>query len=404
MTDSTTRSRAPCSPVGSRCEGGNLEVEGDWKVKKYGLLFWEMFKIALCVVGGGFAILAVADEVFSRKLKWTKEGEIVGHLPIIQMVPGIIAGNTAVYVGRKVAGVPGALCALVGVFLPSVIVFSLVAAGMDFIPLGNRFLDAAFLGLRAALTGIIAAMVVRGWTKSVCGGYGYAMTALATFALAALGVNPALVVATAIACGVVVKFAEPRAGGKAYRSAFWTIPLIFLKYGLIAFGGGYVLVPVYIGDFVGTPLLDPPLTAERFADVMALTQMTPGPIAVNCATYFGYRMAGVPGAFLATLCLLVPGSALLYIALGSLEKFKSSRLVQGILFGVRPVTIALMLNALWAFAGISVWTTEGGLAWHPTATALALFALGAMLFRKLGVVKLIFLCAAVPVAVELCIW
>ena len=132
-------------------------------MKKYGLLFWEMFKIALCVVGGGFAILAVADEVFSRKLKWTKEGEIVGHLPIFQMVPGIIAGNTAVYVGRKVAGVPGALCALVGVFLPSVIVFSLVAAGMDFIPLGNRFLDAAFLGLRAALTGIIAAMVLRFW-------------------------------------------------------------------------------------------------------------------------------------------------------------------------------------------------------------------------------------------------
>ena len=367
-------------------------------------LFWEMFKIALCVVGGGFAILAVADEVFSRKLKWTAEGEIVDHLPVFQMVPGIIAGNTAVYVGRKVAGVPGALCALAGVFLPSVVIFSLVAAGMDFIPLGNRFLDAAFLGLRAALTGIIAAMVVRSWTKSVSGFYGYATMALATFALAALHANPALVVATAVVCGVVVKFAEPRAGGKTCRSAFWTIPLVFLKYGLIAFGGGYVLVPVYIGDFVGTPLLDPPLTAERFADVMALTQMTPGPIAVNCATYFGYRMAGVAGAVLATLCLLAPGAALLYVALGSLEKFKSSRLVQGILAGVRPVTVALMLNALWAFAGISVWTTAGGFVWHPVATALALFAFAALHSRKLGVVKIIFLCAAVSVAAELCIW
>ena len=367
-------------------------------------LFWEMFKIALCVVGGGFAILAVADEVFSRKLKWTAEGEIVDHLPVFQMVPGIIAGNTAVYVGRKVAGVPGALCALAGVFLPSVVIFSLVAAGMDFIPLGNRFLDAAFLGLRAALTGIIAAMVVRSWTKSVSGFYGYATMALATFALAALHANPALVVATAVVCGVVVKFAEPRAGGKTCRSAFWTIPLVFLKYGLIAFGGGYVLVPVYLGDFVGTPLLDPPLTAERFADVMALTQMTPGPIAVNCATYFGYRMAGVAGAVLATLCLLAPGAALLYVALGSLEKFKSSRLVQGILAGVRPVTVALMLHALWAFAGLSVWTTAGGFVWHPVATALALFAFAALHSRKLGVVKIIFLCAAVSVAAELCIW
>ena len=80
-------------------------------VRKLWLLFWEMFKIALCVVGGGFAILAVADEVFAKKRKWTEEGEIVSHLPIFQMIPGIIAGNTAVYVGRKVAGIPGAICA-----------------------------------------------------------------------------------------------------------------------------------------------------------------------------------------------------------------------------------------------------------------------------------------------------
>ena len=80
-------------------------------MKKLWTLFWEMFKIALCVVGGGFAILAVADEVFSKKLKWTEEGEIAAHLPVFQMVPGIIAGGTAVYVGRKEAGVPGAVAA-----------------------------------------------------------------------------------------------------------------------------------------------------------------------------------------------------------------------------------------------------------------------------------------------------
>jgi chromate transporter len=65
-------------------------------VKKLLTLFLEMFKIALFVVGGGFAILAVADEVFSKKLKWTDEGEIASHLPVFQMVPGIIAGSTAV--------------------------------------------------------------------------------------------------------------------------------------------------------------------------------------------------------------------------------------------------------------------------------------------------------------------
>lgn len=373
-------------------------------MKKCWIVFWEMFKIALCVVGGGFAILAVADEVFSKKLKWTEEGEIVNHLPIFQMVPGIIAGNTAVYVGRKVAGIPGAFCGLIGVFLPSVIIFSVIAAGYQMIPLGNQFLAAAFVGLRAALTGIIAAMVIRGWTKNVQGGYGYSVMILATLALAALGLNPAAVIVVAIVCGVLVKFLEPRAGVKTFRSAVWAIPLIFCKYGLIAFGGGYVLVPVYLGDFVGASAPYLQLTSHEFGDVMALTQMTPGPIAVNCATFFGYRMAGIPGAFFATLCLLIPGAILVYIALGSLEKFKSSRIVQGILFGVKPVTIAMMLNALWAFASISVWTTEGGFCWHPLATLLALFTLVMMHLKKMSVVRLIFLCAFASVAIETLIY
>lgn len=373
-------------------------------------LFWEMFKIALTVVGGGFAILAVADEVFSKKLKWTEEGEIVGHLPIFQMVPGIIAGNTAIYVGRKVAGVPGALAALLGVFLPSVIVFSAVSAGYALIPLGNPCLSATFLGLRAALTGIIAAMVARGWRKSVGGVLDWFVLAVSLAAIGPLGVNPALVVAAAALFGVLARLAERGEGrGKTFASSFWALPLLFLKYGSIAFGGGYVLVPVYIGDFVGDAARYLQLAEREFADVMALTQMTPGPIAVNCATFFGYRMgfadfssawAGVGYALVATVALLVPGAVVLYLALGSIERFKSNRVVQGILSGVRPVTVAMMLNALWAFAGMSVWTLSesGGVSWHPVAAVLAAFALWSTYTKKVGVVKSILVCAAASAA------
>jgi len=383
-------------------------------VKKLAMLFWEMFKIALCVVGGGFAIIAAADEVFSKKLKVTEEGEIVEHLPLFQMVPGIIAGNTAVYVGRKVAGMPGAIAALVGVFLPSVIVFSAVSAGYALIPLGNEYLSAAFLGLRAALAGVIAAMVARSWRKNVDSAYAACVLVLALVAIGPLALNPAFVVAAAAVFGVVAKLSEPRPGEggaktRVFMSSLWAVPLIFLKYGAIAFGGGYVLVPVYIGDFVGgaAPYLQ--LAEREFADVMALTQMTPGPIAVNCATFFGYRMgladfgsaaAGLGYAFVATLCLLVPGSLLLYLALGSIERFKTSRIVQGVLFGVKPVTIAMMLNALWAFASMSVWTRGegGGVSWHPVAAVLVAFSAWAVLSKRLGVVKTIFLCAFAAVA------
>ena len=381
-------------------------------MKKLWTLFWEMFKIALCVVGGGFAILAVADEVFSRRFRWTEEGELFANLPVFQMVPGIIAGNTAIYVGRKVAGVPGAAVALVGVFLPSVIVFSAVSAGYSLIPLGNPVLDGAFLGLRAALTGIIAAMAVRSWPKCIDGAYAATTMLLALVAIGPLALNPALVVAVAVVCGVVARFAEgetPRSA-RRFMSAFWALPLIFLKYGTIAFGGGYVLVPVYLGDFVGASAPYLQLAEREFADVMALTQMTPGPVAVNCATFFGYRMGladglgaagGVGYAVVATICLLIPGSVLLYLALGSLERFRASRVVQGVMRGVKPVTIAMMLNALWAFAGMSAWTrgAQGDMVWHPVAAVLVVLAAAAVFTRKVGVVKLIFACAAMSAAV-----
>jgi chromate transporter len=379
-------------------------------------LFWEMFKIALSVIGGGYAILAVADEVFSKKMKWTKEGEVIEHLPIFQMVPGIIAGNTALYIGRKIAGLPGAIAALTGVFLPSVIVFSIVCAGYGLIPFGNTYLDAAFFGLRAALTGIIAAMIVRGWKKSIDGAGAFILMLGTLVAIGPLKVNPALVVAASAILGIAVRFIRSESGAakaRKFLSSFWLMPLVFLKYGIIAFGGGYVLVPVYIGDFVGktAPFLQ--LTEREFADVMALTQMTPGPIAVNCATFFGYRlgfaeMGTVPGAvlgaFIATLCLLIPGAILLYIALGSLEKFKSSRVVQGILSGVKPVTIAMMLNALWAFAMMSVWSGDDKFfGVDLTGLLLAGFAMIAMLKRMMGVVMLIVACAGISAVARFCL-
>ena len=61
-------------------------------------LFWELFRISLFVVGGGYAIIAVADDVFAKR-GWTKEGELVDHLPVFQMVPGLIATHVAVFVG-----------------------------------------------------------------------------------------------------------------------------------------------------------------------------------------------------------------------------------------------------------------------------------------------------------------
>ena len=311
-------------------------------------LFLEMFKVAFLVIGGGFAIIAAADDVFSRRLKWTKEGELVDAISLFQAFPGIMAGHCAVYIGRKVAGAAGAAVALSAVAMPSLVVFLGVAMAFDSIPSASPWLQPVFAGLRASVTGIVAGIVVRGWRRSVSGAYGVAALLAAIVALG-LGANPAIVVAAAMLAGVAREFLPRRCGGSKTYMSLGAAALIFLKYGFLAFGGGYVLVPMYMRDFVGAgaPFLQ--MGPSDFANLVALTQMTPGPIGLNAATFFGFRMGGIAGSCIATMCLVLPGSLLLFLALGSLERYHESRVAKGILFGVKPVTTALMVVTAAAF-------------------------------------------------------
>ena len=352
-------------------------------------LFFEFFKISLFVVGGGYAILAVADRVFSGKLKWTKESELIEELPVLQMIPGLIAGNTAIYVGHKMAGRLGAAVALVAVALPAFAIFLAVTCGLAYLPMGNPWLEGALTGARCALTGILVGTVWKAWRKNVSGLYGPFAACAATAAILVFGVNTALVLLVAMLFGLGLELR-----GRTYCSV-GAIPLIFLKYGLLSFGGGYVLLPMYMEEFVGpaAPLLQIPV--EEFSNVIALTQMTPGPISVNAATFFGYRLGGVWGSMLATACLLLPSWFLLVWALNSLEKWKANRVVRGLLRGVRPATVGLLLAATYAFAGMSVWrqSPEG---FSVSALGGVLSALAAVVFlgTRVAPAGLIFACAA----------
>lgn len=398
-------------------------------MRRYLSLFWEFLKIALFVVGGGYAIIVVADEVFGRRLKWLKEGELLDHLPVFQMVPGLIAGNTAIYTGLKVAGRLGAVVALVAVALPSFLIFLGVSCGYAFLPVGNPWVESALLGLRAALTGIVFGTLMKSWRRSVVGAYGYVTVVVASALLIGCGVNVVAVLLAAMAAGVLWAFGggampsrdeascgialAPLAparrvllavGGLVALAAvtlacgriFWT----FVKFGLLGFGGGFVLVPVYLQEFVGpgAPLLQ--LAAEEFSNLMALTQVTPGPVSVNAATFFGYRLGGVFGGAVATAALLLPSFFLLTLALTGIERWKRSRFVQGLLWGVKPATNALMLKAGIVFAGMSIWSRSGGAAVtvHPFALALAVFAGWALVKGRLSIMSAIFLCAVLGAA------
>ncbi len=400
-------------------------------MRRYLSLFWEFLKISLFVVGGGYAIIVVADEVFGRRLKWLKEGELLDQLPILQIVNILIEVNTAIYTCMNVKGRLGTVFALVAVALPSFLIFLGVSCGYAFLPVGNPWVESALLGLRAALTGIVFGTLMKSWRRSVVGAYGYVTVVVASALLIGCGVNVVAVLLAAMAAGVLWAFGggampscdeascgialAPLAparrmllavGGLVALAAvtlacgriFWT----FVKFGLLGFGGGFVLVPVYLQEFVGpgAPLLQ--LAAEEFSNLMALTQVTPGPVSVNAATFFGYRLGGVFGGAVATAALLLPSFFLLTLALTGIERWKRSRFVQGLLWGVKPATNALMLKAGIVFAGMSVWTCSDGAAFtvHPFATALAVFAGWALVKGRLSIMSAIFLCAVLGAAVH----
>ena len=122
---------------------------------------------------------------------------------------------------------------------------------------------------------------------------------------------------------------------------FWQLFISFFKVGLLGFGGGLAIVRL-IYDSI-QPFLD--MSQETFANIVAISQITPGPLAVNTATYVGYEAAGISGALAATFGVVLPAFIILSIVARAIQKFKDSKVVNGALAGIRPATMGLIAAA-----------------------------------------------------------
>ena len=118
--------------------------------------------------------------------------------------------------------------------------------------------------------------------------------------------------------------------------------LSFFKVGLLGFGGGLAIVRL-IYDSI-QPFLD--MSRETFANIVAISQITPGPLAVNTATYVGYEAAGIKGALSATLGVVLPAFIIVSIVARMIQQFRDSRIVNGALTGIRPATMGLIGAAI----------------------------------------------------------
>ena len=121
----------------------------------YADLFLTFARIGVCTFGGGYAMLPILQREVVEKKGWATDGELTDYFAIGQCTPGVIAVNTATFVGQKQKGIPGGVAATLGLVFPSIVVIIVIAGFLQKFR-QSKTVDAVFYGLRPASTALIA--------------------------------------------------------------------------------------------------------------------------------------------------------------------------------------------------------------------------------------------------------
>ena len=119
--------------------------------------------------------------------------------------------------------------------------------------------------------------------------------------------------------------------------------LTFMKIGAFTFGGGYAMIPLIQKEVCDNKKW---LKEQDIAEIVAISESTPGPIAINAATFVGQRVSGFPGACAATLGVVLPSFLIISVISLILNEFQSIKAVQYAFMGIRAAVLALILKAL----------------------------------------------------------
>ena len=175
-----------------------------------------------------------------------------------------------------------------------------------------------------------------------------------------------------------------------FLELFWT----FFRIGLFTFGGGYAMLPLIQSEVLAHRWM----SAADIVNFVAVSESTPGPFAVNIATYIGRMTAGLGGAACATLGVVLPSFLVILLVARFYGRFRESRAVEGAMTGLRPAVVGLIAAALVSI-GREVFALPAGATWTRAAVGGAIFvAMAVLAFKKKHPVLLIGLSAALGIA------
>lgn len=165
---------------------------------------------------------------------------------------------------------------------------------------------------------------------------------------------------------------------------------LYWSFLLIGFGsfGGLSMIPQITNEVLSNGWM----TAEQVTDIVAIAEMTPGPLGLNCATFAGIQASGIPGAIAANLGALTPTLTLCAVAAAFFYKFKNSRIMQRVLLGVRPACFGMVLGVLVSLS-LSNYMPSGSV--HLPSVALGAVDAVLLLKFKVSIPKILIFSAVV---------
>ena len=347
-------------------------------------LWWIFIRVACASFGGFMAMISVAQNAVVERRKLLTDRDVLDGLSLASVLPGPLAINVVAYIGYRLRGAAGAAVSVCAAILPACIL--MIAASFAYFRWGHLpAVDKIFMGVIPTVTAIVVAAGGRMCRTSVSN---------ARTCILAVGSALAILVFPGIYTTLSIIFVAGIAGWRWFARAqskqavpqpetltvekerpeqdrdgaigriganMLALPasvslaplmsadplLLFKMFGVFAgmsmlmFGGGYVFVPLLqhiVVDDYGW------VTRKEFIDAVALGQVTPGPIMVS-ATFIGFKLAGLPGALVATVGMFGPSALLTVLCARALNRIMESVGMQAALQGVRAATVGMVFAA-----------------------------------------------------------
>jgi len=342
-------------------------------------LFLKIFKLGATAYGGP-AMISHIKETTVNRYQWVKEGEFMRGVALCQLIPGATMVQIVTYVGYRVRGIWGALTATVAFVLPAFIAI-LILSAIYFKFHTLWFIQALFKGLGAIVVAIILNACIT-FGKPILRDWKMIFIAVLSFFAFFFQLNFVLIFVLAAVAGFVLRPKTPptkpaspgsaplEGKGKEYLvvvllAAFICVALALSylvdpkitslslnlsKIGALAFGGGFTAIPLIQYEMVDRFQW---LSTKEFLDGIALGQVTPGPILIT-ATFVGYKVASLLGAFMATLGIFFPSFFILVLLIPYHDRLRGVERVRMMEQGVLGSFIGMLALVLFNFGRTSL--------------------------------------------------